>query len=302
MNRNPKANALAIRGLQVVAATLAVGLPSIASATQYDLSAPGSQALSVPGDVGGTAIFSDYFSQPTGTGVFEPFLTIDSNGQTSTGSKKIEQGYNTDGFSGMYLDQLRPQWNDRLTLGDLAQVQFNGNSYYVFLLDANEPNNANRTISIDNIRIYTSATDNTGSVGNNTSILNSLGTLRWALNDGLMNADGSFNIDDWIKLDASQENVDAGSNASNGGSGKSDMAVYIPVAAFAGALSTDYVWFYNLNGVHYAADSHLAAQSGYEEWRAVFGPNHQVPDGGATLALLGTSILGVGMLRRRFMK
>ena len=302
-------NKLSEVSLAVIAILGAVVVPNNASAIGYDLTAPGDQSVQVDGDVGGIAIFSDNFVQPTGTGVFEPFLTLDSNGQTSTGQRgngtAIEQGYNTDGFTALYLDQLRPQWNERLTLGDLAQIDVNGALYYAFLLDSNEPGAKKSTISIDNIRIYTSATDNTANVADDISKLDSLGTLRWAMNDDLTtggNPDlNGFNVDQWVKLDSSQENVGAGSNNSNGGSGMSDMVLYVPVTDFAGSLPTDYLWFYNLNGVHFSADSNLAAESGYEEWRAVTGPQ-RVPEGGFTIALLGAGMIGIGALRRRLSK
>lgn len=112
-----------------------------------------------------------------------------------------------------------------------------------------------------------------------------------------------YNVDTWIKLDSAQENVDSGPNASNGGSGKSDMIIYIPVSAFAGASASDYLWFYNLNGVHFSADYdpnnvNLGAEAGYEEWRAVVATS-TVPDGGSTLALLGGVFLVGGYLLRR---
>ncbi|HZM86354.1 MAG TPA: VPDSG-CTERM sorting domain-containing protein [Blastocatellia bacterium] len=287
----------------LVAAIMAAGA---ASAAEFDLTAPGNQQVNVLGDVGGTAIFADHFTQPAGTGVFEPFLTLDANGQTSTGNNRIESAYNTDGFTALYLDQLRPQWNERLTLGDLAQITLNNVNYYAFILDANEPGNNKSLISIDNIRIYTSATDNTAAVGNNIANLNSLGALRWAMNDPLSTGTtppdvNGFNVDTWVKLDAAQENVGAGSNQANGGSGMSDMIVYVPVTAFAGALLTDYVWFYNLNGVHYNSDTGTGATSGYEEWRAVVDLN-RVPEGGSTAIMLGLALLGFGGLRRKLQK
>lgn len=267
---------------------------STVSAIEYDLSLGGHNSYSVPGAFGGTAIFADHFTQPAGTGVFEPFLTIDANGQTSTGSKKVEQGYNTDGFSGMYLDQLRPQWNDRLVLGDLAQINIDGTAYYTFLLDANEPGGGKSLISVDNIRIYTSPIDNTALVGDNLSALDDLGVLRWALNDPTQTAGKKFNSENWIKLDSAQENVEAGENPSNGGSGKSDLAAFIPVSAFSDANPTDYLWFYNLNGAHYEADKDYAAEAGYEEWRAVLGGQQtNVPDAGGTATLFGLGLLSL---------
>lgn len=262
-------------------------------ALEYDLSASGPDSHEVNGAFGGQAIIADHFTQPTGTGVFQPFLTIDANGQTSTGDKRVEQGYNTDGFANLYLDQHRPQWNNLLKLGDLAQIDVRGNSYYAFLLDANEPGQDKGLISVDNIRIYTSASDGTALVADDLSKLDNLGTLRWAMNNPTQDANGNFNNNTWVKLNALQENVEAGDNVSNGGSGKSDLVAYIPVSAFVGAETTDYVWFYNLNGVHYSAEKGLAAESGFEEWRAVMGPSIQVPDGGTTTVLLGLSFLGL---------
>src|SRR2546425_10215585 len=59
----------------VAAAT--VLLPAYqATAGEFILDTPGDNVtVNVPGAVGGTAIFADHFEQPTGTGVFKPFLT-----------------------------------------------------------------------------------------------------------------------------------------------------------------------------------------------------------------------------------
>lgn len=265
-----------------------------ALATELDLTAPpdntGVHALT--GTVGGDALFGNFTSHPTGTGVYDPFLTLERQGNGNT-----EGAYNTDGHTALYLDQQRPEWNTRLTLGDLAVVNVNNVNYYAFELDANEPSGGTKNlISIDNIRIYTSSADNTATVGNTEANLNSLGTLRWAMNDPLKDANGDYIIDNWVKLDASFSDT---LQQKNGGSGYSDMIAYIPVAAFAGASSSDYLWFYNLNGVHYSADSGLAAEAGYEEWRAVVGNVPSVPDGGTTLMLLGSALAGLGFVGRR---
>ena len=267
------------------------------TAGELILDTPGDNAtVNVVGDVGGTAIFADHFEQPTGTGVFKPFLTLDSNGQTSTGNTAIESAYNTDGAP-LYLDELRNHWNTLLRVGDLQNV----NGYYQFVLDANEPGQDKSLISIDNIRIYTSTSDNTANVAGDITKLNDLGTLRWAMNDPLSTGTtppdlNGFNVDTWVKLDSDQNNND-GSKA-NGGSGQGDMIVSIPVTAFGNAGANDFVWFYNLNGVHYTADGDLAAQAGFEEWKALVGPN-AVPDGGNTLVLFGTAIAALGVLARR---
>ena len=271
---------------------------SQAFGVEYDLTALGTQSLNVVGGFGGTAIVRDLWDQPTGTGVFKPFLSL----QTPNGRVKIEQAYNTDGFTNLFMDSTRPQWNDRLRVGDLETVTIASINYFAFVLDANEPGGDKSLISVDNIRIYTSATDNTTSVGNNLSLLDNLGTLRWAMNNPTQ-VSGAFNIANWVKLDAAQENV---FNNSNGGSGMADLVVFIPQAAFLGSLGTDYLWFYNLNGAHYSADKDMAAQSGFEEWSAYTHtrtvpppPPSSVPDNGNTLVLLGISLSALGLLANR---
>ena len=291
--------------LTLVAAAVVV-LPSYRAVGQeFNLSGvPTTQTAEITGAYGGKAIFADQWSQPTGSGVFQPFLTLDSNGQTSTGNSNIEQAYNTDGTVAMYLDQLRPNalGNKTITYGSLQRFDVNGSSYVAFVLDANEPGSDKSLISIDNIRIYSSADDKT-TAGIGQANLNDLGAKVWGMNDPLTAGTtppdlNGFNVNQWVKLDANQSNNN-GSNA-NGGSGQGDMIVYIPVTAFqaAGTLDSDYVWFYNLNGVHYSVDGDLAAQAGYEEWKALTGPN-TVPDGGNTLVLFGTALAALGVLARR---
>lgn len=179
-----------------------------------------------------------------------------------------------------------------------------------FLLDANEPGGDKELISIDNVRIYTSSTDNTAAVGDDNTKLDDLGTIRWAMNDPLSTGTtppdlNGFNVDQWVKLDASQENV--GEN-SNGGSGKSDLALYVPTSDFGSSLGTDdFIWFYNLNGVHYTADKDIAAEAGFEEWRAVVStsgsvdppPPPDVPDTGNTIVLLGSVVGFMVVFRTR---
>ena len=266
-------------------------LPSIgAFAGELDLSGAATSG-SLVGDVGGTALFSEIATHPAGTGVFDPFLTINSHG-----NDPIESGYNTDGHTALYLSQQRPEWNNLLRVGDLAQITIGNVNYFGFELDSNEPNgsekdgSAKSLISIDNIRIYTSSADNTGAVANDESKLENpspLGMLRFALNDPLKNADGTYNVANWVKLESATDGI-ADQQGHNGGSGFSDMIVYIPVTAFAGASQNDFVSFYNLNGVHFNLDvAGTAAEAGFEEWRAV------VPEPN-TVALLSLGLVTLG--------
>jgi hypothetical protein len=275
-------------------------LPSIAAfANKLDLS-DSTTSGSLTGAVGGTAMFSEISTHPAGTGVFDPFLTINSKANSKT-----EQGYNTDHT--LYLDQQRPEWNTLLKVSDLAKINIGGTNYYAFELDANEPSgNEPRAagggpkilLSIDNIRIYTSSTDNTGAVQSDVSKLESpspLGTLRFALNDPVKNG-SNFNITNWVKMAADTDGI-ADTQGHNGGSGFSDLIVYIPASDFPNL--NDYIFFYNLNGAHFQADvGGDAAEGGFEEWRAVVRTD-SVPDGGNTLVLLGSALLALGLVGRR---
>jgi len=279
--------------------------PPVSLGTFYDLSPAGDQHYSVDGEVGGEAIFSDFFMQPTGTGVFKPFLDL-----KSPANGKVEGAYNTDSAT-TYLDGHRAPWNRSIKFGELADIMIDGTKYYGFVLDANEPgpSGTKSLISVDNVRVYTSSADNTGLVKNDITKLDNLGVLRWALNNPTLNGNPTvtdgYNIDPWVKLDAAQDNLGAGSNHANGGSGMGDMIVYIKASDFGDAKLDDYVWLYNLNGVHYSADADLAATSGFEEWRAITGlhvpppTTRGIPDGGLTIGMLGAGLLGLGAIRRK---
>ena len=202
------------------------------------------------------------------------------------------------------MDQQRPEWNTLLKVSDLAKINIGGTNYYAFELDANEPSGTERDrslkvlLSVDNIRIYTSSTDNTGAVQSDVSKLETpspLGTLRFALNDPLKSG-SNFNITNWVKMAANTDGI-ADAQGHNGGSGFSDLIVYIPASDFPNP--NDYIFFYNLNGAHFQADvGGDAAEGGFEEWRAVDVPN-SVPDGGNTLVLLGSALLALGLVGRR---
>ena len=71
------------------------------------------------------------------------------------------------------------------------------------------------------------------------------------------------------------------------------MLVLVPTSLFAGALATDFVTFYTLNGAHDAAGDD-GSDAGFEEWRALT----SVPDGGSTLLLLGAAFASLGAFAR----
>ncbi|MEY2439753.1 MAG: hypothetical protein QOI34_1138, partial [Verrucomicrobiota bacterium] len=106
-----------------------------AHATLLDLGSSGS------GTVGG-AFFSTTSIQPTGTGVFDPFLTIQAS--------PTEQGYNSS--TGNFDTKREPVWNHEIKLSDLRATTINGTDYFGFVVDINEPNGSKAPISLDGLK------------------------------------------------------------------------------------------------------------------------------------------------------
>src|SRR5215210_8589295 len=175
------------------------------------LAAPAVQAAVVDlttsssGELNG-ALFTTDYTQPTGTGVFDPFLTIQNNG--------TEQGYNSGSNPALFDTKRVPQWNHEIQLADLQTSTVNGNEYYSFVIDINEPNNADSLISLDMLKIWTSSTlQSSTSVDGSGTFNGSLGTLRYDLGSG-----------NFVKYDDL-----------NHGSGQSDIAFFVPVSNFSGS-------------------------------------------------------------------
>ena len=244
--------------------------PCAVHATTINLNDPNlSPAPTDPGTING-AIFTTNFQQPAGTGVIDPFLTIQNN--------PTEQGYN--GTNGNFDTKRVPQWNHPLTLGDLGQVTLNGSMYYEFVVDVNEPNHDSKSpISLNMLSVWTSATaQNSTSVGTNGLFNGSLGTLRYEMSPTL-------GVNQVLYNDG------------NSGSGQADIAIYIPVSFFAGASATDNLYMYQAWG------NTLNSQGGYEETYAVLGstPLTTVPETSTVLplaAILGLVFAGPCMRRR----
>ena len=228
---------------------------------------------------------------PAGTGVFQPFLSYQKKG--------AEEGVNTSlGGNGQgFLDDKRvPQWTHDLKFGDLLRVGLDllpvaTGGYYAFELDANETGvgNPNRLLSIDDIRIYTKATDPFAGMANDTQVHtaianDTLGTLRYAQNQ----PGGTAN--NYVVIDASRR-----TEGSTSGSGSSDMIVLVPASLFNGTGANDFVAFYTINGVAHSAGD-FDANAGFEEWRAL--TTVGVPDGGSTLLLLGSVFASLGLFAR----
>lgn len=247
----------------LLAVTLFAALP--ARAIVYDLTKESSVTVTT---VYGDAIFVTDFTRPTGTGVLDPFLTIQANG--------TEQGYNTSAKNGVFDTKREPQWNHEIRLSDLFTVSINGSEYYSFLIDVNEPNGGDKSlISLDGLKLFTSTR-----AGQQTQNVESLGTKRF---------DIDLPSDSYILYDDQ-----------NSGSGQGDLAFFIPTSAFAGANSSDYVYMYQQWGLHVSADFDGTTQGGFEETAILCGVV-PIPEVSTVfpLALVLGCVVGSTYLRRR---
>jgi hypothetical protein len=228
----------------------------------------------VTGD--GGVVFQQLQDAPTGTGVFNPFLRFQAG--------DVEEGMNTDGNAHDTYDDVASLHTHAFTLGELQSVTnpdgIPAGTYYFFSLDINEENNdANRYLSLDEIRIYTLA--GSATLTSEAAVLGAGGILRYDL-DAISDQD--------VYMD----------HQLTEGSGHDDMAIWIPTSYFAGAAAGDQVYFYNKagdTGGAYGAD--FASGDGFEEWHALFGPNTIPIPEPSTVMLLGTGLLGLAAVRRR---
>jgi len=234
-----------------------VGTASLAQATVVNLGSSGS------GTVNG-ALFQTNDDHPTGTGVYNPFLTVQND--------PWEQGYNSS--TGNFDTKREPQWNHEIRFSDLQVTTINGVDYFGFSVDINEPNNSKSWISLDALTVWTSSTlQSSTSTDANGFFNGSLGTLRY-------------------DLGANQVFY----NDQDTGSGGGDINIYIPVSFFAGTQADDYVYMYQRWG---NSDGN-SSNGGFEETSLIRGLA-PIPEIGSLFPIVGL-LVAVGsttLLRRR---
>lgn len=203
-----KTKLLAIFALSVLAAS-ARAMP-----VALDLTAIGSS-----GFING-AEFIQGTINPTGTGVYKPFLRLQHNG--------AEQGFNTSASS--VLDNKAGIWTRDLLAATIPTITVDGKKYREIRLDINENNNrTGRYLSLDSLEIYL---EDEGGISTKAGLTN----LKYSM-DALQ--------DHYVKLDYTLAS----------GSGWDDMSVFLPEEIFAGARSSSYFYLYSRFGGAYSSDA-----------------------------------------------
>ena len=234
-----------------------------ASALQLNLITTGSS-----GTVNG-GFFQQISASSTGTGVINPFVRISG--------KDVEEGYNNS-VSKVTLDnqnQGGTNFVKDIQLGIVPLVTLSGVPYYQFLLDLNESAGGNNElISLNELEVWLRPTALTaanmpGAKGDYDDLSTSGAVKSWDLDSG---PDGESTIELNYIL--------------NPGSGGGDMFAYIPASAL-GNNPLSFVYLYSKFGTPNGSDA------SFEEWATLEAAPARVPDGGATVALLGLSLCGM---------
>jgi hypothetical protein len=202
---------------------------SLAVASDLDLTTAGASGSF------GVGKFVQTDPQSTGTGVIDPFVRLQNNGE--------ERGFNTDHspLNGELGDIKAGAWTHSLLVSDLSLVIHEGELSARFLLDINQ-NNSNPLLSLDELQVYTAGS---GSLSTHAAVFAS--NLVYDMGAGnriLLNYD------------------------LNPGSGAGDMFFYLPYSLFAG-LETQYLYLYSKFG---ASGGDYETNDGFEEWAQIHEP------------------------------
>jgi len=244
-----------------------------AHATVIDLTTENSFGSAVAA-IGGNYLAYWVDQQSTGTGVIEPFLRVQANGE--------QRGYNTD--NDLHFDEKAGIWTHALLKSDIPVVNKNGVLYREFLLDINQNRGGdNEFLTLNQVQIFLTNVD----PDDYDSVQEASGANPFIISFG-GGLTEIFRMSDNGNTDQIELNF-----MLNPGSGAGDMFLYIEDSLFAGA-QTHVVFatqFGSPNGDHGSND-------GFEEWSVVKRENEIVPEP-SSLLLLGA---GFSLLAARYRK
>lgn len=178
-------------------------------------------------NVNGAIVTTGVGTSATGTGTFNPMLRVQGN-------TDVLEGISTDGtLSG---DATRT-WTMARPFSDLATVGVSGSAttYYSFYLDLNEPNSADRYLSIDSFSIYARTGPTTNPNGSSlTTFLGDATTPRLVWSLDTLDTDQKTVVQDRALL----------VNEASSGSGTANLLILIPDSYFTAANASAADFFY----------------------------------------------------------
>jgi hypothetical protein len=212
--------------------------------------------------------------QATGSGVIDSFVRVSDNAD-------IVSGMNTDARPLPQDENNSPIFTKDINASAVPVVTINGAQYYEFLLDINQTG-VDPKLSLSSLSLCVSDTGD--------RVIS--GTATTCVIGGATPSQLVYN------LDAGTNNTVELNYNFNSGSGSGDLFVYIPVSALVNSPG-DFMYLYSSFGGTASSLDPNNNNDGYEEWavRTTSTPT-TIPDGGATLTLLGLALSGIGVARR----